>query len=379
MAKLEDWMLEIESPCYAIEPARLERNLRTLDRVRQEASCKILLALKGYATWSTFGQIRQVLDGVCASGPHEARLGREEFGKEVHVYAPALSEADVEEILPLADKVVLNSLAQWHRHGKRLRAAGLEVGLRCNPMYSEVAVEIYNPCAPRSRLGILPEQFEGEDLAGIDGLHFHCLCEQNADTLAHVLEAFESHFGAWFEKIQWVNFGGGHHITRDDYDVDRLIRIIRDFKARTALEVILEPGEAVGLNAGVLVSTVLDVVENQGRIAILDTSAAAHMPDVLEMPYRPEVLGAGIPGHFEHDYRLAGLTCLSGDVIGDYSFPRPLEPGNRVVFLDMAHYTMVKNNTFNGMKLPSIALVEEDAEVRVVRRFGYEDYRDRLS
>ena len=375
-----DWR-QVPTPCFVLDEAALRANLEVLARVREATGCKILLALKGFAMFSVFPIIRKALQGVCASSIDEARLGREEFGGEIQVYAPAYSAADVEELAKYADHVVFNSFAQWRRFGAMLAAQPrpIECGLRVNPEYSEVKVPLYDPCAPNSRLGIRRQDFEGHDLGGIAGLHFHCLCEQGADTLERTLAVVEEKFGEFFPGLKWVNFGGGHHITRPGYDVQRLCELVRRFKQRHGLEVYLEPGEAVALNAGVLVASVLDIVNSGMEIAILDTSASAHMPDVLEMPYRPAVVGAGEPGEFPHTYRLGGLTCLAGDVIGDYSFPRPLAVGDRIVFLDMAHYTMVKTTTFNGVRLPSIAICRPNGELEIVRRFGYEDYRDRLS
>lgn len=372
----------LPTPVIVVDRSALRANLEILARVRREAQCTVLLALKGFAMFSVFDLVRQYLDGICASGPDEARLGAEQFGKQVHVYAPAYSESDIDEVARHADHVIFNSFNQWHRWGDRLKAVAkkpVECGLRVNPGYSEVEVELYNPCAPNSRLGIPREQFEGQDLSGIRGLHFHCLCEQGADTLERTLKVFVEKFSTFFGGLSWVNFGGGHHITRPGYDVAGLIELVRDFRRRFGLAVILEPGEAIALNTGVLVATVLDVIKSGVDIAILDTSATAHMPDVLEMPYRPQIVGAGKPGEFAHTYRLGGQTCLAGDVIGDYSFPQPLTVGSRIVFLDMAHYTMVKSTTFNGIRLPSIAVREENGEVRMVKRFGYEDYAGRLS
>ncbi len=375
---------EAPSPCFVVDEAALRRNLAVLGRVRREGGCRILLALKGFAMWRVFPLLRRTLDGICASGAIEARLGREEFDREVHTYAPAYNEADLVEVLGLTDHLVFNSFTQWKRFRPMVEAAPRRIscGLRINPRHSTGRVPIYDPCAPGSRLGIPREAFEGEALDGIDGLHFHTLCEQNADALASTLEAVEEQFGAYLKKdtIHWLNVGGGHHITRADYDVAGLIDLVRTIRRRYGVTVYLEPGEAVALNAGYLVATVLDIVENDGRIAILDTSATCHMPDVLEMPYRPEVVGAGTPGEKAHTYRLGGQSCLAGDVIGEYSFDEPLQAGNRILFTDMAHYSMVKTNTFNGVRLPSIATFDrEEKRFEVVRRFGYEEYRDRLS
>ena len=370
------------SPCYVCDLGLLRKNLEVIAGVRQRTGCKILLALKGFAMFSTFPLISRYLQGTCASSPHEARLGKEEFGGEVHVYAPAYTEKDMEELLPLVNHISFNSINQWQLHRKKVQDSSrqLRCGLRINPQYSEVKVELYNPCAPNSRLGITLEELKGADLTGISGLHFHTMCEQNSDTLERTLAEVEKKFAPYFKNLQWMNFGGGHHISRNDYDVDRLCTLINSFQARYGLEVYLEPGEAIALNAGMLVSTVLDIIERGRPIAVLDTSAAAHMPDVLEMPYRPEVIGGGQPGEKKFTYQLAGLSCLAGDVIGYYSFDTPLMTGQKLVFLDMLHYTMVKNNTFNGVQLPAIATYDPgDETVKIIKEFGYQDYRSRLS
>lgn len=373
----------VETPCYLINEGVIRKNCEVLDLIHQRTGAKILLALKAYALWSTFPLIGRYLHGVCASGAFEARLGREEFGKEVHTYSPAYSDADMDEVIRWSDHIIFNSLFQWKRYRHRISASGrnIEIGLRVNPGYSEVKVPLYDPCAPGSRLGLHPEDLKGEVLAGIDGLHFHALCEQGSDVLARVLASFEERFGAYIPRMKWVNFGGGHHITRYDYDREGLCALIVEFQNRyPGVAVYLEPGEAVVLNAGVLVTTVLDIVEHDLAIAILDTSAESHMPDVLAMPYRPQIIGAGTPGELPYTYRLGGITCLAGDVIGDYSFAEPLKRGDRLVLLDMALYTFVKNTTFNGINLPAFILYEPEANsVRVVRRFGYEDYKSRLS
>lgn len=373
---------DIETPCYVVDLGALERNLQTLAEVARRADCTILLAQKGFAMFGVYPLCRRYLSGVCASSVDEARLGREEFGGEVHAYAPAYSDAQMAEMVTLADTIVFNSFAQLRRHRQAVEQAprDIDIGLRVNPRYAEVEVDIYNPCSAGSRLGILREAFEGQSLEGVSGLHFHTMCEQNADVLARTLPHVEEQFGRFFDQLDWINFGGGHHITRADYDVDQLVQIIQQFQSRWGLKVYLEPGEAIALNTGVLVSTVLDVVRNELDIAILDASAACHMPDVLEMPYRPNILGAGAPGEKAHTYRLGGLSCLAGDVIGDYSFDEPLRPGDTIVLLDMAHYTMVKNTTFNGVRLPSIATYNPaDEAVQILRRFSYQDFRTRLS
>ena len=372
---------KIPSPCYVCDETALERNLTVLDSVQKKTGAKIIMALKGFAMFGVFPLIRKVLQGTTASSLDEARLGFEEFGKEVHVCAPAYREDEFKELLEYSDHIVFNSFSQWNRFKPIIQTAGKPVrcGLRVNPEHSEVAVPIYDPCGPGSRLGITRKNFKHQDLSGISGLHFHTLCELNADALQRTLPAFEKKFGEFLSAMRWVNFGGGHHITRKDYDVELLCRLINEFKTRYPLQVYLEPGEAIALNAGVLVASVLDIIHNQMDIAILDTSAAAHMPDVLEMPYRPEILGAGKPGEHPYTYRLGGLTCLAGDIIGDYAFPERLKIGSKLIFQDMAHYTMVKNNTFNGVRLPSIAVADSAGNIRVVRKFGYEDYRNRLS
>lgn len=373
----------VKTPAFVVFEEVLEHNLAILQQVMERSGARILLALKAFAMHHSFALLRRTLKGTCASGPHEALLGKELFGGEVHGFAAAFSAEDIREMAPVCDHLVFNSISQWRRLGPLARELNpkLEFGLRCNPEHRETEVEIYDPCGPGSRLGIVPDEFDPDALAGISGLHFHTLCQQGAGALERTLAAFEEKFGRYFERIRWVNFGGGHHITRPGYDVERLIRIVTEFRARYPhLTVYLEPGEATALNAGVLVASVLDVARNhEVTNAILDTSATCHMPDVLEMPYRPEIIGAGQPGEKPHTYRLGGLSCLAGDVIGDYSFDAPLAVGDRLVFLDMAIYSMVKTNTFNGVKLPSIYYGRKDGAVELVKRFGYEDFKTRLS
>ncbi len=373
---------KVPTPAYVIDRGALGRNLDILGSVQERTGCKILLALKGFAAFSVFPQLSRVLRGACASSVDEARLAYEEFGGEVHVFAPAYSRADMERIAGYADHIVFNSFAQREAHRELLARINrpLSIGLRINPEYSEVATALYNPCGRFSRLGITAAEFQGNRLDGIDGLHFHALCGQNAGPLARTVEKVEERFGRYLEGMKWVNFGGGHHITRDDYDLDLLCETIINFRKKYGVEVYLEPGEAVGLNAGVLVTSVMDIVRNEIDIAILDTSVTCHMPDVLEMPYRPVLVGAGINGQQAHTYRLGGLSCLAGDVVGDYSFAEPLQIGQKLVFTDMAHYTMVKTTTFNGVRLPSICLFDPaTGELETVRTFGYEDYKSRLS
>lgn len=373
---------KVDSPCFLVNEELLKKNLKILQSVKKRTGAKILLALKAFAMHSTFPLASRYLDGVCASGPIEAQLGREKFKGEVSTYSPAYSEEDMKKTIRYSDTIIFNSIAQWKKYRKMVSKSGkrISVGLRVNPGRSRVETDLYNPTLPGSRLGILPKELKGEDLKGVEGLHFHALCEQNADELVHVLKSFERSYGKYLKKMKWVNFGGGHHITRADYDRELLVKTINSFKKRYGVQVYLEPGEAVALNTGVLVATVLDVIHNNLDIAILDTSAEAHMPDVLAMPYTPKIIGAGKPGELKHTYRLGGLTCLAGDVIGDYSFKNRLKPGGRLVFLDMAHYTMVKTTLFNGVRHPSIAIYNpENDRIRNVRRFGYETYRDMLS
>ncbi len=371
----------LPTPCYLVDGRLLEKNLEALSSLQQRTGCKVLLALKAFSMFSVFQQASQRLVGVTASSLNEARLGREEFGGEVHAYAAAWRDDEFDDLASCCDHIVFNSFNQWERFRGRVQNAGkpLSCGIRVNPGYSEVSTPLYDPCAINSRLGVPASAFRPDELDGIEGLHFHALCEQGLDTLERVWESFEQNFGTYLKKMKWVNLGGGHLITRSGYDMESLTRLLITIREKYGLQVYLEPGEAVAYQAGYLVSTVLDIVQNGMDIAILDTSAACHMPDVLEMPYRPVVIGAGESGEFEHAYRLGGPTCLAGDVIGDYSFPKPLQLGDRLVFCDMAHYTMVKNNTFNGINLPAIALYDEQQGMRVIKQFGYEDFKSRLS
>jgi carboxynorspermidine decarboxylase len=373
----------VDTPCFVISKQALRTNLGILDEVQQQAGCKILLALKGFAAWCVADLVREYLPGVAASSPHEARLGREEFKGEVHTYSPAFSPAHFAEVLELSDHIIFNSFSEWQRYKPIVQASErtVECGIRVNPEHSEVATKIYDPCAPGSRLGVRAAEFRPDLLEGLSGLHFHTLCELGADALVRTLAVVEERFSEHFPKLQWINFGGGHHITQPDYDRELLIATIRSFKERHGLDVILEPGEAIAIGTGVLIVSVLDVTrQGDEQIAILDTSATTHMPDVLEMPYRPDIVGAGLPDEKPHTYRLGGMSCLAGDVIGSYSFDEPLTPGQALTFLDMSHYSMVKTTNFNGVQLPAIATYESSSDtLEVVKEFGYPSYRDRLS
>lgn len=372
-------LLTVPTPCYVVDEGLLIKNLEILRDVANRAGCRILLAQKAFSMFAVYPLIGRYLDGTTASGLFEARLGREEMGGETHIFSAAYVEQDFDEILSLCDHMSFNSFRQWEKYRGRALAAGKSCGIRVNPACSTQEHGIYDPCAAGSRLGVTREHFRPDLLEGLEGLHFHTLCQQNSDALIETLAAVEAQFSEFLPRMKWVNFGGGHHITRRDYDREALIAAIRRFKEKYGVAVYLEPGEAVALDAGFLVASVLDVVENGIEIALLDTSAACHMPDVIEMPYRPPLLGSGEAGEKAYTYRLAGSTCLAGDIIGDYSFDHPLQPGDRLTFGDMAIYSMVKNNTFNGICLPSIALLRQSGEVALIRRFGYEDFKTRLS
>ncbi|WP_236027090.1 carboxynorspermidine decarboxylase [Geomonas diazotrophica] len=370
------------SPAFVVDLGRLRHNLAILDEVQKRSGAKILLALKAFSMWSVFPIIAQTLHGICASSPWEARLGREEFGGEVHSFSAAFKENDVAELLTTSNHLVFNSFNQLERFRPMWEkyAGRVSIGLRVNPGHSEGHTPIYDPAAPKSRLGILRSEFEGKSLAGVEGLHFHTLCEQLFEPLERTSKVFEETFGEFLPQMKWLNLGGGHHITREGYDIDALVELVRYYREKYDLEVYLEPGEAIAIGTGILVSEVLDVVHNEADIAILDVSATCHMPDILEMPYRPEIQDGFLPGEKGHDYRLGGPSCLAGDVIGDWSFDHELVPGEKLAFLDMSHYTMVKTTTFNGIQLPHICTYEpETGELRVVRSFGYEDFKNRLS
>ena len=382
---MREVLKEAPTPSYVVDELRLKYNLEILEKVKKDTGAKILLAQKAFSMFHFYPLIGKYLDGTTASGLHEARLGREKMSGEVHVFSPAYRDDEFDEIARAADHVIFNSFSQWAKYRDLAKANGCTCGLRVNPEHSTQDTPIYDPCGEGSRLGIRASDFDKaladnpDALRGISGLHFHSLCEQGAEPLAETLEAFEEKFGSYLCDMKWVNFGGGHHITKDGYDIGLLEKCICRMKERYGLEVYIEPGEAVAYHAGDLVTTVLDIIETDSLpVAVLDVSAACHMPDVIEMPYRPPLYGAGEPGEKKYDYRLGGPTCLAGDIIGDYSFDEPLRVGSRLVFGDMAIYSMVKNNTFNGMNLPSIIAVEND-EWKTVKSFCYDDFKMRLS
>ncbi|HFI0640889.1 TPA: carboxynorspermidine decarboxylase [Streptococcus suis] len=371
---------QVLTPAYVIDEAKLVNNLEILKSVQDRTGCKVLLAQKAFSMYATYPLISQYLAGTTASGLYEAKLGREEFGGEVHVFAPAFKDADLEEILEIADHIVFNSERQLRKHVDKCRAAGVSVGLRINPECSTQGDHaLYDPCAAGSRFGVRIDQFSEDLLDLVDGLHFHTLCEQNSDDLKTTLDAVEAKFGPYLHRIKWLNMGGGHHVTREDYDLDLLISSIQHMQETYGLEVYIEPGEAIALNAGYLVTEVLDIVENGIETLVLDASATCHMPDVLEMPYRPPLRNGFEVGEKEFTYRLSSNTCLTGDIIGDYSFEKPVEIGDKLYFEDMAIYSFVKNNTFNGIGLPSLVLMDQTGDCRIIKEFGYEDFKGRLS
>lgn len=375
---INDIFADIPTPCYVLDEAKLIENMKILKRVQEWTGCRILLAQKAFSMFAVYPLMAQYLCGTTASGLYEAKLGCEEFGGEVHVFAPAYKDSEFDEIASVSDHIVFNSLNQLEKFRNRCRDKS--IGIRVNPECStQGEAEIYDPCAPFSRLGITADKLGNSLPDGVDGIHFHTLCEQNSDALETTLNAVEEKFGKLLHACKWVNFGGGHHITRADYDIERLERLICRISSKYGVQVYLEPGEAAALNAGYLVTEVMDIVHNGMDIAILDASAACHMPDVLEMPYRPPLFGGGLSGEKAHTYRLSSRTCLAGDIIGDYSFDNALEIGDRLCFEDMAIYSMVKNNTFNGMPLPDIAILRADGSFESVRRFGYSDFKERLS
>lgn len=378
---ITDILNKIPTPCYVIDEAKLIKNLEILKSVQDRTDCKILLAQKAFSNFNFYPLISKYLCGTTASGINEALLCHEYMPNgENHVYAPAFTKKDMSRLIEICDHIVFNSFSQWNKHKETIQKCGrkIECGIRINPEYSEIETDIYNPCFTGSRMGVTIENFDESQLDGISGLHFHTMCEQNSDTLERTIKVVDEKFGKYLKNMKWINFGGGHHITRDDYDIEKLIDCIMFFKNKYGLQVYLEPGEAVALNAGYLVSSVLDTVKNGIDIAILDASAACHMPDVLEMPYRPNIIGSGQPDEKAYTYRLGGNTCLAGDIIGDYSFDKPLKAGDKLIFCDMAIYSTVKNNTFNGINLPSFAALKADGNLEILCEFGYKDFAHRL-
>jgi len=374
----------IPSPCYVCDEELLENNLKDLAFIKKEAGVKILLALKGFSMWATFDLVGDYLDGISASGLYEAKLGQEEMKKEVHTYSPAFTNDTIDEIASISDHLIFNSYNQFNALARRAKQINnnISIGIRVNPEISVSPVEHYNPCGLYSRLGVTKENFEFyfNDFSLIDGLHFHALCEQNADALKIVLESFEAKFSIYFKYLKWVNFGGGHHITRKDYNKKTLITILKGFKQRYPhLEIYLEPSEAIAWEAGILVASVVDIIHNDIDIAILNISAEAHMPDTLLMPYRANIKGSGKSKEKAYTYRIGGNTCLAGDIMGDYSFDNPLSIGQKLIFEDQIHYTFVKNSTFNGVELPSLALWTKEKNFKLIRSFGYDDFKNRLS
>ncbi len=371
---------KIKTPCYILDEKKLIRNLEILHGAEERTGCKILLAQKAFSMFSVYPLIAEYISGTACSGLYEAKLGFECMGKENHVFSAAYRDEEIDEIIDCCGHIIFNSFSQLDRFRDKVLAKDKKIGLRINPEHStQTGHEIYDPCSPKSRLGITLKNFQPDNLRGVTGLHFHTLCEQNSDDLESTLNAVEEKFGKYLYDMEWINFGGGHHITRNDYDISRLEKCIKHMQEKYNLEVFLEPGEAIPLNAGYLVTKVLDIIENDIPIAILDTSAACHMPDVLEMPYRPPLYNSGMPNEKEYTYRLGSQTCLAGDVIGEYSFDKPLNIGDTLIFEDMAIYSMVKNNTFNGMPLPSIAILHDDDNIETVKEFGYNDFKERLS
>ena len=370
---------QVKSPCYVLDEKRLRRNMEILSDIQNRTGVKIICALKGYSFWRSFPIIAEYLPGATASSLNEARLAKEEMGKEVHVFAPAYEDGEIDNILSLADHITFNSFSQWSRFRDKALKAKVSCGIRVNPQFSTVETDLYNPCGKYSRLGVTEAEFKPELLDGIDGLHFHALCEQDADALEGVLAAFEKHFGKYLPQMKWVNFGGGHHITRKDYHRDQLVDLLNDFKKRHPhLEVIMEPGEAIGWQTGELVANVADIVHNEMDIAILNVSVSAHMPDCLEMPYRPNVTGADLPGVKKFTYKLTGNTCLAGDQLGDFSFDKPLQVGDTIIFEDMIHYTMVKTTFFNGVRHPNIGMFDMDGKFHLLHEFTYEQFKEKL-
>jgi len=367
---------QVQTPCYICEEGLLEENLKLLAHVGEQSGAKVLLALKGFAFKALAPLICKYLKGCTCSGLYEAKFAKEFFQGEIHTYSPAFKEEEIDEVINLSHHLIFNSFAQLKKF--KSKALGkCSIGLRLNPEVSSSPVDIYNPCGLHSRLGITRKNFEFQELEGVEGLHFHALCEQDADALEKVLKSFEEKFGEYISQMKWINFGGGHHITRKDYDVGKLISLIKNFKNRYGVDVYIEPGEAVGWESGVLVASVLDIVQNGMDIAILDTSAEAHMPDTLAMPYRADIRHSGKVNEKKYTYRLGGNTCLAGDIMGEYSFDRPLSVGDKLIFEDQIHYTIVKNTTFNGIKLPDLGVLYKNGTYEIVSKFGYKEYKNR--
>lgn len=372
----------LKTPCYLLDERLLIKNLEILKDIQDKTGCKILLAQKCFSMFSEYPLMAKYLSGTTASGLHEAKLGYEEFKKETHIFSPAYPKQDFDEILEICDHIVFNSTNQWNKYKDKVLKypKHISCGLRINPEYSEIETDIYNPCFTGSRLGTTLANLDENSLDGLEGIHFHTMCEQGADTLKRTIDVVDKKFGKYIKNMKWINFGGGHHITKKDYDINTLIDCIMYFKNKyNNIDVYLEPGEAIALDCGYLISSVYDTINNGIDIAIVDTSAECHMPDVLEMPYRPNIIGSGLPNEKKYTYRLGGNTCLAGDIIGDYSFDKPLKEGDKLIFCDMAIYTMVKNNTFNGTPLPSIAVYRENEGIKVIKEFGYQDFKERLS
>lgn len=378
---MNEILSKIKTPAYVCEEAKVRKNLELLKRVKIESGAKVLVALKGFAFSGVMGLVGEYLDGATCSGLHEAKFAAKYARGEIHTYSPAFKDEDIDEVLALSKHVVFNSFAQWAKFKEKALAAGVTCGLRVNPELSVAPTDAYNPCGRYSRLGITRANFDADALDGITGLHFHALCEESAQSLETVLMAFGEKFGEFIPRMKWVNFGGGHHVTKEGYDVDLLINLIKSFRAKYGVEIYIEPGEAVGWQTGFLAASVLDFVQNEKTIAILDVSAEAHMPDTVLMPYRPAVRGESRGGKFI--YRFGGNTCLAGDIVGldagepEYKFDTPLSVGDKVIFEDQIHYTIVKNTTFNGIKLPDLLLLKENGELVTVREFGFEEYERR--
>ena len=375
--KLED----IKTPAYVCEEAKLKSNLNILSHVAKESGAKVLCALKGFAFSPGMPLVSKMLNGATCSGLIEAKYAKEHGFREIHTYSPAFSDDDIDEVLSISHHVVFNSFAQWRRFATKAKNSKASIGLRVNPNVSASPTDMYNPCGKYSRLGITKTNFEFSELDGIEGLHFHALCEESAQSLEIVLKAFEEQFGQIIPRMKWINFGGGHHITKAGYDIELLINLIKNFSQKYGVQVYIEPGEAVGWECGFLIASVLDIVDNEQKTCIIDASAECHMPDTILMPYRPKIRGERVDGKFR--YRFGGATCLAGDIVGAeagepiYSFDKPIDIGDRVIFEDQIHYTIVKNTTFNGVKLPSLTMMDESGNVAIWREFGYDDYAKR--